>query len=732
VQFDNIRKDLTTTFKATKSHYFDNSFSIYPGEENPTYKNVTLLEKDLPIEVIAAGKVYINLIEGDVTTIEVDSIIRLDFEKDMDKDTMTTDNIKILGPGDEELHLDIVNDTGSYRRWRLVPREGLGYNTHYTLTVGEGVAESGGSINPLWRDLIITFKTESLANAAVNGKVTINEKGVEEVDIHVYHEGTHLKSGKTELNGYYLIDLEMSELELYPITIVANGSALGLTEDTLEMKTLRSGVALNDTDFELDRIPDWIQVIYPKDDKGRMLVDGAITIRFKEELERSDLASFVQNFTLGSPPEEIDLTVSEDGLTVTIEPVEPLDHDSSYSLFISNFQDGEFYRELMTVSGSKALIRGETIEILTELKPITVILQQPIREEIEENNVTLSSRIYLFFTNYTVVKSLVESNIVIKSVYNDELVGNLIFNWATTGKGVGIDHDDFDSLTEYEIYLPAGEYGENGAKIKEPFLLHFVTEAKEDPFFKPIEILPTEPQEAGLISIQAENSKGRPVRVIVTAVPANNPNAAPEEIVNFILNELESKQVNFDFTGKEDGEYKIIITANDLESNWRINEYEMNLVIGKKGDDGGSDFPWLILIIIIAVILIVLILGVYLYLQSRGSTIEEELKEEFECPECHNLVGSDDTVCPHCGAEFEEEAYKCPKCGNMMDPDDEECPECGYDFSDQAKMELDEDEDDDISEMYEEEDDMELDEDEDIEMDEEEEELDELDDDDEI
>jgi hypothetical protein len=136
VQFDNIRKDLTTTFKATKSHYFDNSFSIYPGEENPTYKNVTLLEKDLPIEVIAAGKVYINLIEGDVTTIEVDSIIRLDFENDMDKDTMTTDNIKILGPGDEELHLDIVNDTGSYRRWRLVPREGLGYMEDRSILFG--------------------------------------------------------------------------------------------------------------------------------------------------------------------------------------------------------------------------------------------------------------------------------------------------------------------------------------------------------------------------------------------------------------------------------------------------------------------------------------------------------------------------------------------------------------------------------------------------------------------
>jgi RNA polymerase subunit RPABC4/transcription elongation factor Spt4 len=716
VQFLDVRKDITTPFKATYPNYFDYTFSVYAGEDNPTLKTVSLLEKPLPIEVIAAGEVYIPLEEG--TTIEVDSYIRLDFENDMETETMSTDNIKIIDSEDQEVPIDVFNDTGSYKRWRVVPRSDLKYNAEYSLMVSDQVAEVGGLVNPLWRDMVITFNTEQLDSAAVNGRILVNGKGVEGVTVTVKHGDTVLGEGESELNGYYLVDIEMDTLEIFPVTIIANGSDLGLNEQTLTMRTLRSGSAINDTDFNLERLDDWIVVIYPKDEMGYMPVDGAITIRFQEELERTDLASFLENFTFGSPPVDIDVTISEDGRTVTIKPTESLDHDSNYLLYVSNFPEGEFHRELMTVSGSRALIRGETIEIFTELKPIEVILQQPSQTDIDNNNVSLIVEIYIYFSNYTVDQNKLESSIVLRSVYNNASVKNLSFTWATTGRSVGIGHDDLVSLTEYELYIPAGIYGENGARIRDPFLIHFTTRLVQDIGFKPVDVIPTDPQEAGLITVTAINTKGIAIRVVVSAVPATDLDATPFEVANFVLSPLEEKQINLDFSDKDKGEYKLILEVTDVSTGAKINDYEKNIVIGDVGETTDSDNSWIIILIIILVLVIIVAIGLFFYMQSRKKDIEEELKEEFECPECHSLVGSDDTVCPHCGAEFEEEAYKCPKCGNMLDPDDDECSECGYDFSDQDQMELD-DEDEEISDMFEEEDEMELEEEEEEEEEEE-------------
>jgi hypothetical protein len=407
--------------------------------------------------------------------IEVDSYIRLDFENDMETDTMTTDNIKILDKDQAEVPIDIVNDTDSYKRWKVIPRTDLNYNSEYTLLVTDQVAEAGGLVNPLWRNLEITFNTEQLDSAAVNGRILVNDKGVEGVMIKVMHNDVLLGEGQSELNGFYLIDIEMSALEIFPVTIIANGSSIGLGESSLTMRTLRSGSAINDTDFDLERLDQWISVVYPKDEMGYIPVDGTITIRFQQELERNDIASFLENFTLGSPPVEMDVTISEDGKNVILDPKEPLDHDASYLLHISNFPEGEFHRELMTSTGGKALIRGETYEIFTELKPIEVILQTPSQQDIDDDNVSISAEIYLYFTNYTVLQSEIEDNLILKPVIGNDSVGGLQFTWATTGRSVGITHDDFEGLTEYELEIPAGIYGDNGARIRESFLVHFTT-----------------------------------------------------------------------------------------------------------------------------------------------------------------------------------------------------------------------------------------------------------------
>ncbi|MBN1391025.1 MAG: Ig-like domain-containing protein [Candidatus Thermoplasmatota archaeon] len=716
-RFEDVRMDLSTPFKTEYPNYYDSSFSILPGTDDPTTKVVMLMEKPLPVEIMAIGEVYLPL---DNNIIEVDNYIRLDFQNNMDVDTMTSDNIKVLGPGSVPVLVDVFNETESFKRWRVVPRSDLAYNTHYTLFISEQIAEIGGN-NPLWRDVSIPFSTEKLPTAAVNGRVLINGKGVEGVRIEVYHEDVLLDFGYSEVNGAYLVDIEMNVLQLFPVTIVANGTEIGLTTRFTGQRTLKAGFAINNTDFDLERLPDWITVVYPKDQMGRMLISGAITIRFQEELQDTDPVSFLENFTFGSPPVDIDIELSDDKKTVTIHPDRALDHDTSYVLSISNFPDGEFNRELLTYSGLKALIRGEVIEIMTELKPIEVLLTNPTKEEMDAENVKVDTQIYIYFTNYTVNRTLVESRLEMVKVNTNTPVGNLTFNWATNGRSVGIEHDDFELLTEYMIALPEGAYGTNGARLRVPFLIYFTTETKTIDI-NPISSLPADHQEPGLITVTATNSLGRAIRISVSIRPVSTPNAQFEEISNFTLAALEERQVQLDFTGRENGEYQVLFRVFDGVKGTLLNEYTRSIYIEDKEDANGG-LSLLIIIVVVAVILIVVVLGIFLYMQSRKKDIEEELKEEFECPECHNLVSSDDTVCPHCGAEFEEEAYKCPKCGNMLGPDDEECSECGYDFSDQDKIELDEDEEGDISEDYEEEDmdldedesDMELDEDEDLE-----------------
>jgi RNA polymerase subunit RPABC4/transcription elongation factor Spt4 len=47
-----------------------------------------------------------------------------------------------------------------------------------------------------------------------------------------------------------------------------------------------------------------------------------------------------------------------------------------------------------------------------------------------------------------------------------------------------------------------------------------------------------------------------------------------------------------------------------------------------------------------------------------------------ECGECGNLIPEDATVCPKCGAEFENDLVRCSRCGSTIPASSAVCPEC--------------------------------------------------------
>jgi len=122
-------------------------------------------------------------------------------------------------------------------------------------------------------------------------------------------------------------------------------------------------------------------------------------------------------------------------------------------------------------------------------------------------------------------------------------------------------------------------------------------------------------------------------------------------------------------------------------------------------EEKGTDLTLVFIIIIAVIVIIVVIIILALVLSKKeepedtrrgpvfgtrargepygGGYQPEYIEGEFLCPQCGNVVVSDDPACPNCGAEFENDLFECPECGGMLSPDAQECPDCGAKFEEE-------------------------------------------------
>ncbi|MGA1822005.1 MAG: Ig-like domain-containing protein [Thermoplasmatota archaeon] len=727
-----VLANTTTQFVLKALHYLDKTVHL-ETEFDDIEINVTMTEEDLPVvvETFTAGEILVDNSIG----VLVDSTFHLKFNSDMNPETMGTDNIKIIDPSSASIQVsiesDMIGEVPNLKRWIVTPGSDLKYGTDYTLWISDEVATMSGT-NPLWKDLVIRFTTETLRSAGVSGRVEAMNVGVAGIPIRVLSGGEVLATGVTDFNGVFMLDVKMYRPQYFPVTIEADGTDVGLTRETRRNQTLNAGGSINGTQIELFRLSGWFSYDYVKDDNGLMPVDQTITLRFNRTLMPAETPGFARNFTLlikGALPVPVTVNITGTGNTVQVKPVDPLQYDMEYVLNVSHFPDDELYKELRFVDGSKALIMGELIPLKTEFKPITVSLRSPSDENID--NVTQDEKLNIYFSPYPIKTLRVEEAIEVVRA-SDYKPLNLTFQWTAGNQALEIEHDPFDPLTEYLIRLPMGRYGENGyddndrelsAWLREDFEISITTGSWQISWLYPTTI-PSE-MKRGITTLTMNNPSGYNINVAIS-IRSQGSQGAFKELVSVNMTPLEeNKQVPLDLSDYAKGNYEVKVEVTDMKGNL-LNEYSNYILITEDGGDLGEINPITIILIVVVVIIIlfVIVFAVFMYVQNKNRQEEEEIREEFECPECHNIVSADDTVCPNCGAEFEEEAYKCPKCSAMLDPEDEECPECGYDFSDMDQMELEDedDEDMDISEEFEAEDEEEVD----LEMEEEDEEMDEI------
>ena len=684
-----VLADSTTSFTYSAEHYITNSIPITIGFQDMEV-NVTMYEEELPVMVktFTSGETLQN---GDIGIL-VDSSFHLFFQENMNSETMTEANIMLKRPDSSlvsiEVEHDMIGDDPNLKRWIITPTSYLDYGTNYTLIVNQQVATEMG-INPLWRDLEIEFQTQRLLGAGVSGVVLFDDKPISGVPVKIVYEGDTLAEGVTDSNGNYLIDVVVKQPSYKGIEIVANGSDYGLTTEKLSNYVLNSGGSINDTEISLERLPNWFSLEYFKDDNGRMPVDTKLTVVFDRAL-LWNRPGFENNFTLkrlGNTEVDTMINLTQSDSAVVITPVQPLDYDTRYTLEISRFKTDERVKELKFTDGEPALILGELLEIETEYSPISVSLQSPVEEDLD--NVSRNQNFNIYFNPYPVVTTDIESVIEIREKISYKSI-NLTFSWGSQERALEISHDPFDPMTDYVLEIPMGKYGTNGAWIKEDVSIEFKTGSWK------IDVGPTDVPEkgkAGVITLSAYN----PLAIEITVVLSIREKDSPmdfQEISRFNLLRDESKQIPVDFSNYTAGLYEIRIEVFDQQG-VMLNSYSDYIQL-EEDEETGDDLSItniILIAVIIIVILIVIVMFIYMFMKNRMQD-EEIVREEFECPECHHVVSEEDTVCPHCGAEFEEEAYKCPKCGAMLDPEDDECPECGYDFEDQDKMVLESDEDD--------------------------------------
>jgi hypothetical protein len=698
-QFPEIKANAEQQFYVKAQNYYDNLTAVLNvGSMNGQTFEVLMSELPLPMNVTARDGVEVPLVDG--VTVPVDSMFVVAFNAPMNPDTMTKGNIKIFDPEGDPIDVNIVNETKNTKRWYVTPANDLVNGVEYSFFVAKYVAYQTG-FNPLWRDETIDFQTTVLIDSSVSGIVTVHEKGIEGLDLVVRFGSDVIGSTTTVENGAYSLSIPMALLQYTGVSVTVSGAELGFTDGYLDGITLKTNEETDGQNIEMTRLPGWMNVSYKKDDQGRMGVGELIFVTFTKKLD-TESDKWWENFTIGSLA--LDFNVTPDGKGVIIDPSANLEYNKQYVLVISTFQDTQYPRELMFYDGTKALIRGESVSFLTEFKPIVVTLQSPAGATL--NAVPKNEKFIMRFSD-SVVPEQIESLITIKRVKDGEPVTNLQFEWRDDNKAVDLTHEDFKPTTHYVLSVPAGQYGRAGSSLLENFSAPFTTKDEKIINLMPLQYLPKDSQEPGQITVQLTNPVGYPILVVI-GYRMKDSLGPFIELANLTLAALEpNKQVVLDLSKVSKGQYEIHIWVRDpVVTESVLNDYPLYLTItDKKGTDG----PSILLIIIVVLLLIVVIAAVagFIYMQTRKKEEEEEVREEFECPECHNTVGVNDSVCPNCGAEFEEEAYKCPKCGHMLDHDDEECGECGYDFSEQDKMEIDSDDyeveeaDDEVEELVE-------------------------------
>ena len=688
--FGDIRASYTQQFWVRAENYQDSIVPLDVGDSDPAQFTVAISEIPFPVTMMARNGVEVPLEDGAV--IAVDSYFVLTFNDLMNPDTMTSANLKLFDSTNTPLSLRIVNDTNNMKRWYLTPTVNMMWGSDYRLWISKLVANSVGD-NPLWRDIEIGFKTHPLAPASVSGRVALNDKGLEGFDV-VFKDGSvTLGTTKSGPNGAFFLYIPMSQQTLTGVDALVNGSEYGLLEGKRTGLTLNADSSLDDLVINMVRRPNWFRVTYPTDDMGRMIRTRNITLSFDRALDHTS-DGFENNFTLGSV--QMTITPSVDGTGVIISPAQPLEYDTEYALIISVFSDMEYHKELRFSDGKTALIRGDTVTFRTELRPLTVTLQSPSGDVL--NAVAKDERFVVRFS-VAVISDSIEEEISMVRFVDDQSVGNIAFQWRDDFRALDITHENFMPETRYVLRLPSGPYGQNGAKLLEDFEVLFRSDSWTDPSLRPLPNLPNGSMPASPIVVSLSNPKGYPINVWI-GYRIKDTTLALTELVNETLAALESnRQITLDFSDVPVGVYEIRVIVSDATEGSVLNEYPLYLTIEKR--DSTKERSWIIIAVIILLLIVIIGIAAFIYLQSRKGQEEQAAREEFECPECHNTVGADDTVCPNCGAEFEEEAYKCPKCSNMLDPEDDECSECGYDFADEDKMviEEDEDEEEDVEEL---------------------------------
>jgi hypothetical protein len=247
-------------------------------------------------------------------------------------------------------------------------------------------------------------------------------------------------------------------------------------------------------------------------------------------------------------------------------------------------------------------------------KPIDVIVQQPIKEDLDFDSVTLNSPIYLFFTNYSVNQTMIEDSISLREALTSNPVGNLTFSWSTTGKGVGIEHDEFLQGTDYILELEPGYYGENGAYCRTHLYLEFTTERGCPPR---IELFDNSQnwycnEE---IELAIFNPRSHPVR-IKAKLSSIDDDLKSYDLLNLVLNDLENRTIMLNLSDVRSGTYDLEIRVYHPSSDELIDMQGRRIVVldRNKEDEESID---LVLFIILALFLMTILVLVSLKILGK-------------------------------------------------------------------------------------------------------------------